>query len=209
MGSIALAGWLAGCDGAGTASPSNAPAPSPDALLVRGAEVGPGIQVEQIPGAGTVAGTVTLDLCMAGYPSEALRAARTQVNYLDPSIGKVAASNEVVRYRPGGAAQAYTELKAALAHCPPAYPEGPAPAVTISQVGLEPPSPRLLPAQLTVAAMATLPDGTTAWSVSVYQFDGDYLSAIYTGRPRRDQALAEARLLGAVAADRLHSALGG
>ena len=200
---------LTGCDPGSGSSSTTQPPLTPDALLVTPAEVGPGIAVQQIAGGHSVAGQVTLDLCRATYTSEAMRTARAQVNYLDPLINKVAASQEVVLYSTGGAGRAYTELKAAIAHCPVSYPVGGSPPTTISHVTLEAPDRRLLPSQLMVSEMVSFGDGTSAWSVSLYQFERDEMTAIYTGRPQKDQALSEALVLGRLAAARLVAANGG
>jgi hypothetical protein len=59
----------------------------------------------------------TLDLCGAPYPSDALRTARRQVQY-GPDTDDMGVSNEIVTYRPGGAAQALKEVQQAVATCP-------------------------------------------------------------------------------------------
>lgn len=65
-----------------------------------------------------VEGTVTLDLCgRKGYRSEARRVARLQVDYRKPK-STIGLSNEVVRYRPGGAAQAMREVISHALTCP-------------------------------------------------------------------------------------------
>ena len=60
-----------------------------------------------------------------------------------------------------------------------------------------------------VSEMVSFGDGTSAWSVSLYQFERDEMTAIYTGRPQKDQALSEALVLGRLAAARLVAANGG
>ena len=59
----------------------------------------------------------TLDLCGAAYPSDALRTARRQVQY-GSSSDDMQVSNEIVTYKPGGAAQALKEVQQAVASCP-------------------------------------------------------------------------------------------
>jgi hypothetical protein len=66
-----------------------------------------------------VAGQVTLDLCGYTFHTEALRLARLQVTYT--RAGAPLISNEVVAYKPGGAASALREVRAAIAHCPAGY----------------------------------------------------------------------------------------
>ncbi len=86
-------------------------------VALRPAQVGPGYVVQQRPdGQGTA--QRTLDLCgTKNYPSESLRVERLQVNYLRQNA-KLALSNEVVRYKPGGAAQAMREVAQHVATCP-------------------------------------------------------------------------------------------
>jgi hypothetical protein len=104
--------------------------PSLARIVLRPGEVGKGDQLRVIPGGNRVQGQVTLDLCGQRYRSEKLRAARLQVVYLDAANHPLL-SNEVVRYRPGGAAQAMSELQHVATHCPkgpvtgPVHGEGP------------------------------------------------------------------------------------
>jgi hypothetical protein len=91
--------------------------PNVDRLVLQPAQVGGGyLMLPRMDGRG-VEGTVTLNLCGIDNPSETLRTARRQYDYL-----KVAAtlglSNEVVVYRPGGAAQAMREVLAHATTCP-------------------------------------------------------------------------------------------
>jgi hypothetical protein len=86
-------------------------------LILRPAQVGPGY-VLQLRADGQGTAQRTLDLCgTKGYPSEALRVDRLQVNYGRPKAN-LALSNELVRYKPGGAAQAMRELARHAANCP-------------------------------------------------------------------------------------------
>jgi len=93
-------------------------APDVEKLILHPAQVGPGyVMLNRKDGKG-VKGTVTLDLCgRSGYPSEKLRTARLQVNYLKQN-SVIGLSNEVVRYRPGGAAQAMREVISHAVNCP-------------------------------------------------------------------------------------------
>lgn len=86
-------------------------------LVLKPAQVGPGYVVQQrTDGQGTA--QRTLDLCgIKGYSSESLRVDRLQVNYLRQNA-KLALSNEVVRYKPGGAAKAMSEIVQHADHCP-------------------------------------------------------------------------------------------
>jgi hypothetical protein len=136
-----------------------------------------------VGGAG-VTNTVTLNLCgVAGYPSEGRRATRLQVTYLKKRA-KIGISNEVVTYRPGGAAQAMREV----IHHADACPSHP---IDTGQAGL----PKLLvtikrihDAKLLKGALAVevRVRGTVKGkkfdqtSYAVYQRRGDVLSGTYS-----------------------------
>ena len=86
-------------------------------LALTATQVGPGYVLQQ-PTDGRGTAQRTLDLCgTTGYASEALRADRLQVYYQRPNA-KLALSNEVVRYRPGGATRAMGEVVAHASGCP-------------------------------------------------------------------------------------------
>jgi hypothetical protein len=85
-------------------------------IAVTPAQVAPGYEVDLRADTNCVKTCVTLDMCGFGFPSEAKRLARYQVNYTKP--GSPTISNEVVSYVPGGAAQALTEVKRAVVRCP-------------------------------------------------------------------------------------------
>jgi hypothetical protein len=87
-------------------------------LVLSPSQVGTGyVLLHRADGSG-VANTVTLDLCgRKGYPSEKLRTHRLQVNYAARAKA-IGLSNEVVLYRPGGAAQALREVAKHADTCP-------------------------------------------------------------------------------------------
>ena len=95
------------------------PAQNVARVVLRAAQVAPDVTLKRFPGGNQVAGQVTLDLCGYTFRSEALRLARLQVVYTRGTIP--VASNEVVAYKPGGAASALRELRTAIAHCPAGY----------------------------------------------------------------------------------------
>jgi hypothetical protein len=97
---------------------SLAGAPDVSKLVLTPTQVGTGyVLLHRADGSG-VTNTVTLDLCgRKGYPSEKLRTARLQVNYA-AKAKSLGLSNEVVVYRPGGAAQALREVAHHAATCP-------------------------------------------------------------------------------------------
>jgi hypothetical protein len=103
---LALAALL----GAGT--------PNVAKLILKPAQVGPGYVLFHMVGGSGVTNSVTLNLCgRTGYPSERERVTRLQVTYLKKK-GTIGISNEVVTYRPGGAAQAMREATRHAETCP-------------------------------------------------------------------------------------------
>jgi hypothetical protein len=89
--------------------------------VLRAAQVGPGSITREIPGGRAVAGQVTLDVCGYRFRSEKLRVARIQLSWISNTGGPPFLSNEVVAYKPGGAAQALKELRQAVAACPKGF----------------------------------------------------------------------------------------
>jgi hypothetical protein len=166
-----------------TAVPALAAAPSLRKIALTPAQVGAGYRLAVIPGGTSVQGQVTLDLCGFSFPSEQLRLARLQVAYRKSGTG-LALSNEVVRYRPGGAQQALREVAHAASHCP----RGP---VTSSVAGVPPLTYRiakitddhLLPGSvaLRVHFSGTFRGKQIAeTAIVVYQTKGNVLSGVYT-----------------------------
>src|SRR5580765_3783569 len=95
-----------------------AAAPDVKKLLLLPAQLGKGYMVYQRQDGSGVNGTVTMDLCgRTGYTSEKLRTTRLQVNYLK-SVKDTGFSNEVVTYKPGGAAIAMQEVIQHAENCP-------------------------------------------------------------------------------------------
>lgn len=136
----------------------------------------------------------TLDLCGKAYPSEAMRTERQQVLYEDVQHPKrVIESNELVRYRSGGAAQAYAEVTAAAKNCPAQTTNG----VRTSKVTVLPRSPQLATKQLTVAFALTPPKGRRIYTASVYQYIGNLFTGCYVTRLTHDDAVRAAVALAA------------
>src|SRR3954470_9395764 len=78
-------------------------------VILRPAQVGTGYQLVARSDGFGVKAAPTLDLCgRTGYASEKLRVDRLQVNYLKQKT-TLGLSNEVVRYKPGGAQKAIRE----------------------------------------------------------------------------------------------------
>jgi hypothetical protein len=163
------------------------PAPNVAKLVLTPSQVGKGyVRVERRDGAG-VTNTVTLNLCgVAGYPSEKLRTARRQFDYLKRG-SVLGLSNEVVRYTPGGAKQAMREVRRHALHCPTT-------PIPTGQAGLTP-----LRFRITQVKDANLLKGYLALrirvtgtvkgkrvdqtSYAVYQRVGDVLSGTYSFGP--------------------------
>ena len=151
-------------------------------LVLRGPQVGPGYKLMERPDGHGVARYVTLSMCGFAFPSEKLRTDRLQVDYVRAGA-PVTLSNEVVIYRPGGAAQAMREVAGAVAQCPP----GP---VETGIKGLGPLKYRLtrlrsaglLPGYVAFRAHVTGKSQGKTFDdtvVMVYQRRGNVLSAVY------------------------------
>ncbi|MEO6821060.1 MAG: DUF2510 domain-containing protein [Candidatus Nanopelagicales bacterium] len=89
-------------------------------LGLRQSDVTGTIAVVPVPGGYDVAGSTTLALCNANFPSEGRRQERVQVVALGlPDLASGLLQTEVVRYdSTGGTDQAWAELQAAAASCP-------------------------------------------------------------------------------------------
>jgi hypothetical protein len=151
-------------------------------LVLKAPQVGQGYRSAVIPGGSRVQGQVTLDLCGGGYRSEALRVQRIQRAYARPG-SPLQLSNEVVRYRSGGASLALRELKRRLTHCPRGavkMPEPGAPRVAFRLKPLQ--FSGLLPHSIAVQihATETSPGGRTINSIATYQVRRGILSGVYT-----------------------------
>jgi len=152
-------------------------------LVLRAPQVGPGYRSAVVPGGSKVRGQVTLDLCGQKYRSEALRVERIQRLYASPN-SPLQLSNEVVRYRPGGTAMAFRELRHTIAHCPRGpvqMPEPGTPRLTFRLKTLH--FSGLLPHSIALQIHAT---GTSNGhrfainSIATYQKRGSILSGVYT-----------------------------
>ena len=157
-----------------------------DAVL-RPAQVGKGYGVYQRKDTFGVKAAPTLDLCgRAGYASERLRVDRLQVNYLKKQ-SRLGLSNEVVRYRPGGAATAIREVLRHATSCP-AHPiqtgDTAVPSATFIITRLR--DAKLLAGAVAVRVrtIATVKGKRyDQVSYAVYQRKGDVLSGVYSFGP--------------------------
>ena len=169
--------------GPASADPS---ASSLQALVLRAADVTGSLMVQQIPGGDQVTGEATLDLCNGPFASEALRTARLQVAALTPN-GDAPLSTEAVLYgRPGGSAQAFTELRAAAAGCPPTPRSGPGGDLVTTHLNAAPDG--AWPSTPTVERLAfdfTITDqrGQVQHFVAVYLRRGRVLEGLYFSAP--------------------------
>ena len=152
-------------------------------LILRADQVGPGYVLFQRMDGHGVKTQVTLDLCGSDYPSETLRVTRLQTNYLHRGT-TTGISNEVVTYRPGGAAQAMREVARHAAACPTApVPSGvqgvPDLTYKITRIA----DPHLLKGYLAVRVhVSGVLKGKHIADVwfAVYQRRGDVLSGVYS-----------------------------
>jgi hypothetical protein len=172
-----------------------AAAPSPPQVMkmvLTASQVGDGYVVLQRRDGIGVSNTVTMNLCgTAGYPSETMRTARLQVDYLKRT-SQVGLSNEVVAYKKGGAAQAMQEAARHASTCPTkAIKTDPAlPALRFRFTHIQ--GAKLLKGYLALKVRVT---GTVKGkkvdetSYAVYQRLGDVLSGTYSFGPDTKEQL--------------------
>lgn len=156
-------------------------------IVLKAAQVGNGYVLLHMSGGSSVKNTVTLNLCgRSGYPSERQRTTRLQVGY-QKAKSPISLSNEVVTYRPGGAAQAMREVIEHADNCPNR-------AIVTGEPGLPPvrftitriTDSKLLKGYLAVKVRAR---GTVhgkkvdQTSYAVYQRLGNVLSGTYSSGP--------------------------
>jgi hypothetical protein len=161
------------------AAAGSAVAPVPAKLVLRASQVGPNYVL--IPFQGTQSlGQPTLAMCHMAFKSEALRKARDEVTFQraksDPTT-----SNEVVLYKPGGAAKAMSEVRAGIKRCPKGPVSAGGASLTTTITVLQPKG-HFLPGFValglhesgTVNGKPATLDGTV-----LYQSKGDVLSGVY------------------------------
>lgn len=100
-------------------------APALESLIVTPQDVPASAQVVILPG-GVGLNQATLDLCNGRYPSESRRTARIQDAVLDAQGALVFSTEAVLYLDSGGTTQAFAELEAVVAACPPTPVQGPA-----------------------------------------------------------------------------------
>ena len=156
-------------------------------VILTPGQVGRGYQLVARNDGFGVKSAPTLDLCgREGYPSEKLRVDRLQVNYLRQRTA-LGLSNEVVRYRTGGAKQALREVDLHAMSCPHAPistgdSQVPKARFTITRIH----DSKLLKGYVAVRVrtIATVKGKRyDQVSYAVYQQLGDVLSGIYSFGP--------------------------
>lgn len=178
-------------------------------LAVPPEQVGTGWTSKLIPGGDQVQGQVTLDLCGERFLSESMRIARRQVVLTPPGAGANstdAISNEIVIYRPGGAQQAQSELMQSITSCPTGPVQGTVAGegMLTYKISTLSSDTHWLPGTVAIRAVITNSSGQRADTVSIYQFHGDALSAVY-GPADNGQANASVLRAAAQAATLLNS----
>lgn len=169
--------------------------PSAATLLQRAAltpaQVGSGYETREYPNY-TALSVPTLDFCGGTFASERMRTDRLQLIYVNGAIRRggplgwapvnrtPVISNELVHYRPGGASQAYAEALSVESRChaapqlissrsKPRFLESVTPLVTRGG----------FPETVAFASDVTDTRGVVTRAYLAYQFDGDFLSAVY------------------------------
>lgn len=147
---------------------------------------------------------ITLDLCGKNFPSDNKRADRLQVSYTDNANGRIAESNEIVKYEAGGAALAYTELTHTTCAKNISLPNGD----ILTEVTFTHGGAGLLAKSVIVSSTVKQRAGGSIGTVAVYQFDDDYLDAVYVTRANVDQASHDASAYALLAAAKLKTLAG-
>ena len=151
--------------------------------MLRAAQIGSGTITREIPNGRDVAGQVTLDLCGFKFRSESRRVARVQLSYIRNTGGGPFLSNEVVAYKPGGAAKAMRELRRAVATCPKGFVRSPIPGAGLIKNRFDPiKSAKFLPGSIGLIDHITekVKKKTLRFdSLLVYQMHANVLSGVY------------------------------
>jgi hypothetical protein len=169
--------------------------PKPAHFLLKPAQVGTGYILVLVDGGQTLK-RPTLDICHETLPSEKLRLARDLVGFVR-SQTDAAISNEIVVYKPGGAAQALRDVVNGVKRCP----NGPVVVGTTSittRIATLHPKGRFLPGWVAFGYHQT---GTIAghavsqYAALLYQRRGNVLSVVVahgSSLPERLKALTRA-----------------
>jgi hypothetical protein len=165
---LAAAGAAGVAYGAGT---------SLDSAVLRPEQIGPGYAIASGARDRNL-NAPTLDLCFRAFASEARRVERLQIGYA--RRGNEDTSNEVVRYRPGGAQQALREVGSVSCNELKREDRGGVDIITMTARRL---SPRGAPAgSVTLAVETVLVSGglrQVLTGAGVYLVRGNVLSGVY------------------------------
>jgi hypothetical protein len=168
---------------------ASAAAPNLRTVILQPTQLGKGYGVYARKDGFGVKAAPTLDLCgkPKSYPSESLRVDRLQVDYLKKQT-RIGLSNEVVRYKLGGAVQAMRELRRHARACPRRPVD-----TGLSGVGplrftltvLRDSNLELDSIAVRVRAVGALTNGkhVDQTSYAVYQRVGDVISGVYSFGP--------------------------
>ena len=148
-----------------------------DSAILRPAQIGAGYAIA--PGARSEnLNEPTIDLCFRAFRSEVRRVERLQVGYV--RSGNEDTSNEVVRYRPGGAQLALRELRAVSCDHVKRQARG---GVDIGTMTVRRRTPKgAPPGSVTLSVETELISGgarTAITAVGVYQVRENLLSGVY------------------------------
>lgn len=126
-----------------------------------------------------VDGYVTMDLCGADFPSEALRTARHQVAYSASNGDSI--STETVAYEPGGAEQAMAELRGAVGSCPNSFVASKVAGQPAMKMGFEalPQEADWQEGSVGLRVTITPEKGPNVSGAVIYQTRGDIMAAVY------------------------------
>jgi hypothetical protein len=178
--SLVLAGACVSVALAGKQTPAQR---AVDRVVLRAAQIGPGTITREIPQGREVDGVNTLDLCGQTFRSEKMRVARVQLSWIRNTGGGPFLSNEVVAYKPGGAAQAMRELRAAVKACPKGFVKSTIPGAGMIKNQFDPIKGKdFVDNSLGLIDHITEKVGKKTLkfdSLLVYQVRGNVLSAVY------------------------------
>lgn len=158
---------------------SAAVAPKPAALLLRAGQVGTGYFKVLVDG-GQSLKKPTLDICHETLASEKLRIARDEVGFVKSSK-EPAVENQIVVYKPGGAARAMRDVLTAVKRCPKGAVTSGETSITTTISRLHPKG-TFLPGAIALGYHAS---GTVSgravsiYAAVVYQQRGNVLSGVY------------------------------
>ncbi|MBX6372157.1 MAG: hypothetical protein IRZ02_07865 [Acidothermus sp.] len=194
---------------AASPSPETTPTTSTgplDGYLLPASAIGSGVRIVLISGGRDAVTEPTLDFCTFTYTSERDRLTRVQVRY---EGGPQAVSEEFVRYKPGGAAKAFGELRTAISRCPSSYRDG---DQTVGHIQVIRNTPGLVTDSVMLVFAVSYSDlggPFTLWTAAVYQFDGDFFAGVYVYGADPQAVQRFAAQLGAKAAGLLREAAAG